>query len=487
MAWICLLALAGVGVGWASGSWRQWAMPGKLHRVHSTFEDNCAACHMPLQPTTSANGLQSLLGTGPVADHLCQSCHEGPAHHPHRTISGEVGTCSSCHRDHQGRNSTLSQAPDRDCLACHQDLKSKVVDGQPRYENMITHFSGHPSFRIGSGTERTPLSAARDPGNLKFNHKLHLAPGQATPDSRRGRTLADIADPELREWYRQGKSQDGKSDTDLVQLDCASCHQSDAQDQFHGGNSIATQRRMPGDYMLPIEFNQHCKACHPLTLGGPLATKTEIPHPLKPQEVEAFVWGTLAKGAVSPKSAGARGDWPLPGGNQPRPQSEPKRWIDEAVRDLNSQLYQEWKGPQKDQATSLLFAGNHTCGLCHIANPTSGDPRAPRTLKPTQVQEMWLPHGGFHHVYHRGVACTDCHQQAVGSTQSSEILLPDVENCQKCHGPSKTVAGHHQGGVPHTCTSCHKYHNGDQPRAGPGAAARAPKRPKSLQDFLDDR
>ncbi len=178
----------------------------------------------------------------------------------------------------------------------------------------------------------------------------------------------------------------------------------------------------------------------------------------------------------SPQIRRSRGDWPLPGRNQPRTETEPKRWIDEAVRDLNTQLYQEWKGPQRTRPphSFSLETTPVVCAILPIRLPVI---QGPANAQTHPGPGMWLPHGGFHHVYHRGVACIECHQQAVGSTQSSEFSCPMSKTVKSATALQNCRRAPSRRGSPHL-HQLSQVHNGDQPRAGLGAAARSPKRPK---------
>ena len=473
------VALVAAAASVASGFWRQLAMPGKVHNAHAAFEDNCAACHAPLQPSTSRNPLQAGLQTGPVSDQLCQNCHSGPPHHPVRQ-SEESPHCSSCHVEHKGRHAPLAQNPDSACTQCHGSLDSHVKDGVAGYENRITRFSAHPQFRIGSGDARRPVGQANDPGKLLFNHKTHLTPGVRTsPTDRGGWTIGDIKDKALRERYREQQPPEQRRDADLAKLNCASCHQADATDAPPPGPGQAVGRRSPGDYMRPATYDQHCKACHPLTFDTELPG-VQIPHHLQPAEVNRFLWGAVAGREV--KALALVGDKrPLPGDNLSRLEREARKAIQSGVNGIESILHQR----DRDKAIEFVSSGKTTCGLCHPVERQPGK-AIPDRIPPTGVPEVWFPHAKFSHRAHRAVDCQQCHA-AGESTSNLDVLLPGVENCQTCHAPKMTVGGQHRGGVRHDCVTCHRYHNGDDPLAGIGAKARGVSVPRSIQEFLDPR
>jgi transcription elongation factor Elf1 len=65
---------------------------------------------------------------------------------------------------------------------------------------------------------------------------------------------------------------------------------------------------------------------------------------------------------------------------------------------------------------------------------------------------QWLPHARFDHDAHTGFSCESCHQNAVTSTESSDILIPGIATCQKCHAQGSDRAESR-------CFECHTYHD----------------------------
>jgi hypothetical protein len=470
VTWV-LLGLVGVvlAVSLASGYWREMASPGKVHVVHAEWEHDCSVCHLPLQPTSSRNGLRGALGVGQVSDALCKKCHAGPPHHPGREIAEEVGSCASCHTEHHGRRAQLSLVADSTCTKCHADLEKHVKDGKPLYEKTVTNFDrDHPQFRIGLPGKRQPLDKVSDPGKLRFNHEVHLAAGMKTQWH-----LDQITDPELRERYR--KEQDNKEDKDPVQLTCASCHQLDAADAPTGAPGGGSVTRTMGEYFQPTTYEQHCKACHPLTFD-PRLPKVEVPHLLQPEQVRRFLWGVYGGEEVKELKKKSITDRPLPGMNLTREaQQEAKARIAGRVGEAESILFQQ----DVEKAMKFATQGKAMCGLCH--QYTSGPEKK---IVPPDVPRVWYPHSKFSHKAHRMAECKVCHD-AEKSTKNSDVLLPGVENCRKCHAPSGVVKDHKVGGVRYDCVTCHRYHNGERPQAGLGAAKRGIEKRKPLQDFLD--
>jgi hypothetical protein len=73
----------------------------------------------------------------------------------------------------------------------------------------------------------------------------------------------------------------------------------------------------------------------------------------------------------------------------------------------------------------------------------------------------------FSHEAHQAVACIECHNRVAFSQSAQDVLLPNIQSCQRCHNgesrPQGPVlsAGHAESG----CFLCHEYHGWDRPGA----------------------
>ena len=68
-----------------------------------------------------------------------------------------------------------------------------------------------------------------------------------------------------------------------------------------------------------------------------------------------------------------------------------------------------------------------------------------------QLRDRWFPHARFDHHAHRMMKCADCHD-AERSTQSSDVLIPTIDKCKKCHNATA-------GKARSDCVECHGYHD----------------------------
>ena len=132
--------------------------------------------------------------------------------------------------------------------------------------------------------------------------------------------------------------------TEAIRLACASCHQLDAglgdpdaalaQDLGTLPRSPLLPPRGDGKYYLPINFEKHCQACHPLATAamigasGTAVTPVALPHRLRADEIDSFLAGRFADQLA--KTNPAFGDAPVVRGDRPDARARPEM---KAVRD----------------------------------------------------------------------------------------------------------------------------------------------------------
>jgi hypothetical protein len=269
-------------------------------------------------------------------------------------------------------------------------------------------------------------------------------------------------------------------------LECVSCHQRDSGDvavtpeQLAGVPlSAALPARSRGAAMLPLVYEKHCQACHPLTLERKAnAEFVTIPHRLQPQQLHEYLDGYYTRLALAGQSKPFErfvAPRPLPG-DVLKEQGELLRSIRDKVATAEKQL----------------FLGKQTCGECHYYAP---DEKAivPKKIEPTQIPAVWFEHANFNHTAHRLLECRACHAGAYAfdekgspnpyaSADSKDVLLPGIGTCLECHAPRA------QGGTArHGCVECHRYHDGDHPLHGRGSASRAGPSAgrRTVREFLE--
>jgi nitrate/TMAO reductase-like tetraheme cytochrome c subunit len=458
---------------------------GPVASVHQTWEANCTACHEPFVPIRGNDHWASGLFTSADREgHRCEACHAGPPHHANQTWTPG---CAACHREHRGRDASLVRLPDSDCTQCHADL-GRHVTGDLSFVKEVSRFSkeGHPEFRH--------LFATAAAQKLKFNHKLHMSAGMATPEKGDPNFTLDRIPQPFRARYQAAPS------SARVQLDCNSCHQLDGgganfKASDHGLPSALFPERAAGAYMLPINYEAHCQACHALTFerkdpGDPRSGHLSVAHRLQPQEIHQYLEGLYAGKAL-------KEEWKV------FEQFIPTRSLPGKLKGEDRARIVDLIGKKVEIAEKNLYLGNKTCGQCHHFEPEAAvlgealKPGVPPTFRiaPTRVPQIWFAYALFNHTAHRALDCRSCHDRAYpddsqgnqnpnASQLSTEILIPGRENCLQCHAPPATTGGQVRGGARYDCTECHRYHHGDNALHGLGAAARRPHDSRMIDAFL---
>lgn len=385
-----------IALGWfitqrAQGGQKVYSS-GPLSHAHAVFTSQCALCHVTQAGAFSAQ----------VTDKACLTCHDAPLHHANQTFTP---TCATCHVEHKGAM-VLQATADAACTECHSNLRTR--DGQPHYvASIIGVDKKHPEF--------APLrSGQADPGGVRLNHYLHLQPNLVGPNNTR------------------------------VQMTCADCHRVSSAGPWPYGApealtvavTVAQSARSRSDqYMQSPEFSRRCAACHTLQFDKRFGNE-QVPH-AKPEVIHLFLTQQFTDyiaahpGAVHEVTASDR-------------QIPERARIPRVARNAA-----EWVQFRVDDAEWLLYA--KTCKQCHTLTPTNGP--LPAVAK-SNITPRWLAHAEFDHRAHRMMTCTSCHTRTPDSRETSDVLLPGIQTCQKCHRedkPKESAEGR--------CFECHQYHD----------------------------
>jgi len=427
-----LIALIWIGWHFATRDSRVYSS-GRLSEPHAVFETQCAACHVQQADSFSAK----------AKDSACLACHDGPIHHSSPESSP---ACATCHVEHRGRIS-LSAPSNQACARCHRDLKSKAPPSQ--FANNIVSFEeGHPEFASLKNVDR-------DPGTIKLNHSLHMKPIRRAPGGPN------------------------------VQLDCNDCHRTAAaaksawtyadakyvnapvtytdKDELTVAHSPGLSPRNPSTgraLMAPVKFATACASCHLLTFDNRF--EEGVPHD-KPEVVHAFLLKRFSDYIAA--HAGELHEMQDPARDLTGRPLPPR------MRTLTSP---QWVQEKVAVAEELL--AHKTCTQCHQMNrgnlpdtkiarwsesanakmsaPGSSQivPTPIPDIAPANITLRWLPHSKFDHDAHTGFTCTSCHEKALSSTESNDILIPGIATCKTCHAPGPNHAESR-------CFECHTYHD----------------------------
>lgn len=450
---------------------------GPVSTAHALFETRCTECHQPASPPAQAGLFTRLVAqvSRGVSVEKCETCHAGPRHFDGQ--GPETHACTSCHFEHQGRE-RLAAVADGACTQCHDRREGlpKTAQGDSAFTARIARFDegspfSHPPFKVGGkkdgvrpkDVKRTPVEeSAVDTAKVRLNHVKHLELGLARIDTVRARTGKLGLREEKGQWA----------------LTCTYCHRLD-------------EHRVS---IEPIKFKDHCADCHPLAVDKENLPGVRAPHDT-PAVVHAYLRTTLIEAfercqappqAPSEPTASpeprcdaldiARTSTSEP--SEPRPAARPPA---SSIRRLprapsadepSPEQPRSAPGPAPTAPASGLAAATlgwvdsnlpkferrmfgQNCGVCHL-RPAEPPPGVAVFLE-TKIPPRWLPHSRFDHGVHRPVRCTECHDRAVKSEKTEDVLLPSIASCRTCHRGATSAART-------ACVTCHLYHDQDGER-----------------------
>jgi hypothetical protein len=308
--------------------------------------------------------------------------------------------------EHKGAT-LLKATSDAACTQCHVHLTTR--DAQPHYVISISSFGkAHPEIAA-------LRPAGRDPGSVRLNHYLHLQPKLIGPNNTR------------------------------VQMVCEDCHRTSGDGAWPYGTGalrpVATtdagsDQRPRQAYILPPSFAKNCAACHTLQFDKRFGNE-QVPHE-KPEIVHEFLVKKFSEYLSAHPGAVHEVD-------------PPNRQIPERVRTPRvARNATEWIQFRVDDAEWLLYA--KTCKQCHTLKMTDG---ALPVVAKSNLIARWMNHAEFDHHAHRMMACTACHARTPDSRETSDVLLPSIETCERCHQTRGSANEAAEG----RCFECHQYHD----------------------------
>jgi len=431
--WLTVLVPA-LAIAWIA--WRDFTRDfrvyssGRMSAPHAVLEKQCSACHLSKPGEFSSAAIDS----------ACLSCHDGPQHHP---FDVAAPSCATCHSEHRGRVSLVATS-DQVCAHCHKDLHHN-----PLYASGIGSFEhGHPEF---AAFRKNGPNYGRDLGQIKLNHAVHMKP------IRRGPTGPN------------------------VQLECTTCHHTSgaapdltySDPNYVNAKVSYTERdelRLPPlkvlkpprpptgrELMAPVRFAEACAGCHSLAFDKRF--DFGVPHDT-PEVVRAFVRAKFRE-YISAHPAELRiprdPDRDLTG-NPILPQFRtlsPSEWVNEASANAEKLLWR--KTCSQCHLVGYVFRDAHKTPeeiqeWLESALPSKAEPKPLPEVQSPLTTVKWFPDAKFDHDAHRGFSCVSCHQKALTSTETADILVPGIANCKTCHAPGPDHAESR-------CSECHTYHD----------------------------
>ena len=247
------------------------------------------------------------------------------------------------------------------------------------------------------------------------------------------------------------------------------------------------RRRIFRAYMLPVTYENQCRACHSLTFepcgnidAGTVDHATSKPcdtvsHRLTAAKLAEELEKYWQDRYLKDHPTELKRLLPLPGSPQELVNQDASDWVKEQCRQSASHL-------------------NRVCSKCHqftneIAHqrPVSADAMIdaiiPR-VAPVEIPQKRLAHAQFNHAAHRAVECIACHQDAYPAKASgdklekpadaepkqSSLMIANRDKCLECHSPRQENAEASKGGARFDCAECHRYHNRDDDLRQPNSS-----------------
>ena len=405
------------GKQWPWSNWdKQWSA-GPLYPAHVlATSENCNACHaVPFVR---------------VRDRECTECHDRTKDHIEKSLAERAGVehvrCASCHKEHESPPHLVMTANVL-CTDCHANperfttiatlakTQGFSIASHPKFEVQLLR----PERRSGAAFSfdwrhaMTAIEGAHESSNLKFPHDVHL-------DQTKVRRLDDGG-----------------------ALACSDCHRLSDD----------------GRHFLPVTMEANCRSCHDLKFD-PTDPARELPHG-KPIEAILTIEGHYL-----------------------RKYSEPNREVEVARRRLpdrpdveercTESAYTCAMRKSRDEAVNQFTLRG--CVTCHVVEDTKGNDLYSRfQVYPIRLVTNYFPKAQFVHAPHLtqrdktgDEACSTCHD-ARHSKDSSELHIPDIDTCAKCHS-SEAAERSAGASIVLPCIGCHVYHpHGARP--APGEAA----------------
>jgi hypothetical protein len=233
--------------------------------------------------------------------------------------------------------------------------------------------------------------------------------------------------------------------------DCTSCHEPDVERGL----------------MLPIHYESHCARCHPLLYGQAGKPSVTVPHE-RPDVVLGFLTrqatSDVLRESGSPASQGTNLR-NLPGVPYQPPLSTAQ------TEDVEARVREAQRIAMEHTHTLFGEEAKGGCKFCHVieqSDPASSGKAASLVdwnIAASAIKSRWFPHAEFSHDSHRFLDCLACHRDVPESTQTSDILLPTIEVCRKCHSEASTTALRTTfQAVRSRCIDCHDYHDRSEER-----------------------
>lgn len=333
-----------------------------------------------------------------------QTFNAGPLARSHAILTSK---CVACHVAESGFSRRVT---DQACLSCH--------DGPMHHDRQTftpacrdCHVEHQGSFLLASTrdkactqchaalktTDGRMLYAANIDG-FEENHPEFAALREKDPGT-------------IKFGHQVHMKKDLRSPRGPVQMKCVDCH-------VRQQASIA-----------PIDYQKHCAECHPLSFDSRFAEPA--PH-MKPEIVIDFVTAKFKEYIARHPEEVRMVDVPRTLQTPLAPAANATEWLSRRVVETKQLLWRK------------------TCRECHTLG--FKDAVSLPDVPLAAITSRWMKHALFDHKGHQMIACTECHDRALTSRDTADVLLPGIQTCRSCHHSGPEAAGAN-------CSECHAYHD----------------------------
>ena len=491
----------------------RWVAPG-----HAPFGGDCGRCHTgslwAVEDTGCLACHDGLLTPAQVGELETAAAGAGRrfATHARRdaggsTVQAYTPMCAECHDEHGGADRlAIADADDRTCTGCHADLDAHasgafgvVSAGGKRIagfgDGEHPEFAPIPSASFAAASRSSGRLApdGADRARIFLDHARHLNPESFLPrhwKDRVGRSAIVCADCHVPDESRR------HMEPIRYERHCQECHPLvlSVRPLWYEGPG-GTFRFDRGDAEVPHGLQPDLVRLFVRTYAD--RYRTDLQAALEEfigrkevAEKELQGEGEDDGGAAAPPPGGRPrppGPTGPPGGGRPPAAAKPKtakEWIDKRLAVFRRSLAEV---EAKKLESQVFSAPNTGCVRCHLtlfedAPPVAPERPADRELAAAkryasikrwddelakddggklpviprpEIPARWLRHSIFDHATHRILSCAECHEGALRSRQTYDVLLPGVAVCRTCHFP---------GGARARCVDCHLYHDRDHQR-----------------------
>lgn len=178
--------------------WQRMAAPGELSKAHASLENNCAACHTPMNGVEAKNCI------------VCHADNKAVLQRQPTAFHANIAECAACHLEHQGRVPTTTKM-DHVALA-HIGCKMLERAATPVFTDMA---------KVQHGLKNTGPAGRPTDHRAAEEALLNCAACHRTKDKHVGLFGADCAQCHLTAAWTIPQFRHPPA----TSRDCAQCHQ----------------------------------------------------------------------------------------------------------------------------------------------------------------------------------------------------------------------------------------------------------------------